>query len=211
MRSSSRRSAGRGTAVDSETVVDSNAASASDWPASGRFPADQRCKHAVRAPLEARNSRQNGTLWTLWLKERFFALKWSAVPPRPASRERVLNAAAAPAADRRRADARGIPRERRARRAASSPSSPSDDEEFRAAFLAQRPDMVALDLGMPGMDGVELIRFLADQNYRRAGADRQRLRPASARIRVPARRGARPRQWSARSRSRCASRCSKRC
>jgi CheY-like chemotaxis protein len=25
--------------------------------------------------------------------------------------------------------------------------------------------MVALDLGMPGMDGVELIRFLADQNY----------------------------------------------
>jgi CheY-like chemotaxis protein len=25
--------------------------------------------------------------------------------------------------------------------------------------------MVALDLGMPGMDGVELIRFLADQSY----------------------------------------------
>ena len=25
--------------------------------------------------------------------------------------------------------------------------------------------MVALDLGMPGMDGVELIRFLADQHY----------------------------------------------
>ena len=25
--------------------------------------------------------------------------------------------------------------------------------------------MVALDLGMPGMDGVELIRFLADQDY----------------------------------------------
>ncbi|HEY8591408.1 MAG TPA: response regulator [Sphingomicrobium sp.] len=36
------------------------------------------------------------------------------------------------------------------------------DEEFREAFLADRPDMVALDLGMPGMDGVELIRFLAD-------------------------------------------------
>src|SRR5690242_9360330 len=31
MRSSSRRSTGRGTAVDSETVVDSNAASTSDW------------------------------------------------------------------------------------------------------------------------------------------------------------------------------------
>src|SRR5690348_11889573 len=39
------------------------------------------------------------------------------------------------------------------------------DEEFRDAFLAQTPDMVALDLGMPGMDGVELIRFLADQEY----------------------------------------------
>ena len=39
------------------------------------------------------------------------------------------------------------------------------DHEFREAFLAQRPDMVALDLGMPGMDGVELIRFLADENY----------------------------------------------
>jgi DNA-binding response OmpR family regulator len=40
-----------------------------------------------------------------------------------------------------------------------------NDEEFRAAFLGQTPQMVALDLGMPGMDGVELIRFLADQNY----------------------------------------------
>ena len=39
------------------------------------------------------------------------------------------------------------------------------DEEFRDAFLASKPDMVALDLGMPGMDGVELIRFLADQDY----------------------------------------------
>ena len=39
------------------------------------------------------------------------------------------------------------------------------DEEFRQAFLTQKPDMVALDLGMPGMDGVELIRFLADQDY----------------------------------------------
>lgn len=39
------------------------------------------------------------------------------------------------------------------------------DADFREAFLAQTPDMVALDLGMPGMDGVELIRFLADQGY----------------------------------------------
>ena len=38
-------------------------------------------------------------------------------------------------------------------------------DEFRHAFIANRPDMVALDVGMPGMDGVELIRCLADQNY----------------------------------------------
>lgn len=37
----------------------------------------------------------------------------------------------------------------------------SQDQEFRDAFLAERPELVALDLAMPGMDGVELIRFLA--------------------------------------------------
>ena len=41
----------------------------------------------------------------------------------------------------------------------------ANDEEFRAAFLERAPDMVALDLGMPGMDGIELIRFLADRDY----------------------------------------------
>lgn len=41
----------------------------------------------------------------------------------------------------------------------------SRDEEFRNAFLAAPPEVVALDLGMPGMDGVELLRFLADQDY----------------------------------------------
>ena len=40
------------------------------------------------------------------------------------------------------------------------------NNEFRDAFVAHRPEMVALDLGMPGMDGVELTRFLADQDYR---------------------------------------------
>ena len=40
------------------------------------------------------------------------------------------------------------------------------DEEFREIFVELRPEMVALDLGMPGMDGVELIRFLAEQAYR---------------------------------------------
>ena len=39
------------------------------------------------------------------------------------------------------------------------------DEDFRNEFLANTPEMVALDLGMP-VDGVELTRFLADQDYR---------------------------------------------
>lgn len=40
-----------------------------------------------------------------------------------------------------------------------------NDSSFRQLFLAERPEMVALDLGMPGMDGVELLRFLTDQDY----------------------------------------------
>ena len=40
------------------------------------------------------------------------------------------------------------------------------DEDFRDALIAKRPEMVALDLGMPETDGVELTRFLAEQNYR---------------------------------------------
>ena len=39
----------------------------------------------------------------------------------------------------------------------------SDDEQFRERFLAAGPDMVVLDLGMPGMDGIELLRFLAEE------------------------------------------------
>lgn len=39
------------------------------------------------------------------------------------------------------------------------------DDEFREIFISARPEMVALDLGMP-VDGVELTRFLADQKYR---------------------------------------------
>ena len=63
------------------------------------------------------------------------------------------------------------------------PKITRDDQEFRAAFLASRPDMVALDLGMPGMDGVELLRFLADQDYSQpvlivSGFDRRVLESA---------------------------------
>ena len=39
------------------------------------------------------------------------------------------------------------------------------DQQFRQLFRDQQPQMVALDLGMPGMDGVELLRFLADEEF----------------------------------------------
>jgi DNA-binding response OmpR family regulator len=57
------------------------------------------------------------------------------------------------------------------------------DDEFRDEFRANRPDTVALDLGMPGMDGVELLRFLAEQDFRApvlivSGFDRRVLESA---------------------------------
>ncbi len=56
-------------------------------------------------------------------------------------------------------------------------------EAFRAAVREARPDMVALDLGMPGMDGVELLRFLAEEHSRApvliiSGFDRRVLESA---------------------------------
>lgn len=45
------------------------------------------------------------------------------------------------------------------------PISTDRDDDFRARYADDRPAMVALDLGMPGMDGVELLRFLADQGF----------------------------------------------
>ena len=64
-----------------------------------------------------------------------------------------------------------------------APIVTSDDGEFRSKFVAERPDMVALDLGMPGMDGVELLRFLAAEDYRSpvliiSGFDRRVLESA---------------------------------
>src|SRR4029078_4860881 len=52
-----------------------------------------------------------------------------------------------------------------ARDSGFDPVITEQDQEFRDSFLAERPDMVALDLVMPRMDGVALIRFLADQDY----------------------------------------------
>lgn len=52
-----------------------------------------------------------------------------------------------------------------ARECGFEPVVTSDDTEFRDTFRADKPDMVALDLGMPGMDGVELLRFLAEEGY----------------------------------------------
>ena len=53
-----------------------------------------------------------------------------------------------------------------ARESGFDPILTSEDGTFREQFLGSRPDMVALDLGMPGMDGVELLRFLAAEDYR---------------------------------------------
>lgn len=53
-----------------------------------------------------------------------------------------------------------------ARECGFEPMITAEDGDFRKRFVAERPEMVALDLGMPGMDGVELLRFLADQDYR---------------------------------------------
>ena len=52
-----------------------------------------------------------------------------------------------------------------ARDSGFEPTLTSDNRVFRDSFMKERPDMVCLDLGMPGMDGVELLRFLAEQDY----------------------------------------------
>ena len=52
-----------------------------------------------------------------------------------------------------------------ARECGFEPIVTSNDTDFRHHFRERRPDAVALDLGMPGMDGVELLRFLADEAF----------------------------------------------
>lgn len=70
-----------------------------------------------------------------------------------------------------------------ARESGFEPIITSDDAVFRDRFREGRPDAVALDLGMPGMDGVELLRFLSDERFDRpvliiSGFDRRVLESA---------------------------------
>ena len=63
------------------------------------------------------------------------------------------------------------------------PTLTQSNEQFRTAFLSDPPDMIALDLGMPGMDGVELLRFLAEEECKApiliiSGFDRRVLESA---------------------------------
>ena len=52
-----------------------------------------------------------------------------------------------------------------ARMCGFDPIETDRDDDFRERYVDDRPEMVALDLGMPGMDGVELLRFLADHGF----------------------------------------------
>lgn len=46
-----------------------------------------------------------------------------------------------------------------------APQIADGDEDFRDQFVTDHPAVVALDLGMPGSDGVQLLRFLAEQTF----------------------------------------------
>ena len=50
-----------------------------------------------------------------------------------------------------------------ARLSAFEPVIATDHHDFREIYRNDPPAMVAIDLGMPGMDGIELLRFLAEQ------------------------------------------------
>jgi DNA-binding response OmpR family regulator len=46
-----------------------------------------------------------------------------------------------------------------------APRIADGDDDFRGEFERDTPSVVALDLGMPGSDGVELLRFLAERTF----------------------------------------------
>lgn len=52
-----------------------------------------------------------------------------------------------------------------ARESGYEPEIARSAAEFRQRFSDARPNVVALDLGMPGTDGVEFLRFLADNQF----------------------------------------------
>ena len=179
---------------------------------SARFaglPADQRSKHAYSPPC-ARKSRQNGTLWTVRLKERFILdLDAHVARARPTAERgsrmtqpRLLLIDDEPAlADFLANAARDV--RVRARR------SPRDDEEFRDEFLADAPghgrarsrharDGRRRAAALPRRAGLSL-----------AGADRQRLRPPRAGIAPSGSARRLASTWPARSKSRSASKSSR--
>jgi CheY-like chemotaxis protein len=62
----------------------------------------------------------------------------------------------------------------------------SDPDEFKQHFVEQSPDLICLDLAMPGTDGIELMRFLAQNDCRApllimSGSD-PRLRESALRL-----------------------------
>ena len=44
-------------------------------------------------------------------------------------------------------------------------ASANDGRGFRAAFNEHTPDLVTMDLAMPDCDGLELMRFMDEENY----------------------------------------------
>lgn len=70
-----------------------------------------------------------------------------------------------------------------ARECGYEPAIARNEPDFRHRFNECRPDLVALDLGMPDTDGVEFLRFLAEQEFRSpvliiSGFDRRVLESA---------------------------------
>lgn len=45
------------------------------------------------------------------------------------------------------------------------PSIARDEGSFHRLFAEQTPQVVVLDLGMPGTDGVEFLRYLAEHDF----------------------------------------------